>query len=158
MNGIHADNSMVGASFLSKRSAENARQMLLALADANKGVSKDDLFKLFRAELEADTGYQRAVDWYFFVNFYSYEFTNRSGNLRAQSAEARQHKQEIVNIIHQQLVLLDLTMPNGKPMKECSGAEMAKFGSRFQKVAERVGKTKTVGSVLSEEQVKTILT
>lgn len=50
-----------------------------------------------------------------------------------------------------------MRMANGKAMKDCTGAEMARFGNRFQKIAERVGKTKTVGSTLSEDQVKAIM-
>jgi len=42
-------------------------------------------------------------------------------------------------------------------MKDCTGQEMAAFGSRFQKIAERVGKTKLVGTVLTEDDVRKIM-
>jgi hypothetical protein len=39
----------------------------------------------------------------------------------------------------EQLIMLDLIMPNGKRMRYCTGAEMEKFGNAFLKIAERLG-------------------
>lgn len=157
MEAMHADTSRVGASFLSKRSADNPRELLVKLFEDNPAASKDDLFKLFTDAIEDDPGYLRAVKWYFFVNMYEYATRPERPSGGPRSAAKREATQQVTQAIIQQIVVLDLTMPNGKPMKECSGAEMLRFGARYQKIGERVGKTKNVGEVLSEDQVKAIL-
>ena len=154
----HAESSRVGASFLAKQATDNPREMLIHLIEKNKDATKDDLFKIFRKHLDDEPGYQRAVDWYFFINMYEYAMTNRNRNKDpVERAEARERQSKMVESIKAQIIMLDLTMPNGKAMRECTGGEMAKFGNRFQKIAERVGKTKLVGEVLAEDQVKAIM-
>lgn len=146
-----------GASFIATQTTDNPRDLVI---DVIKNMPEDEVktqFEHFRALLkeEAD-GYQRAVDWYFFVNMRDYLVSNRTrGPAERQAAKAKQT--EMVERIKAQIVMLELDMPNGKKMKDCTGAEMAKFGNRYQKIADQVGKAKTVGSVLSEDQVKKIL-
>jgi hypothetical protein len=48
-------------------------------------------------------------------------------------------------------------MPNNKLMKNCTGAEMAKLGSRFIRIAEKVGKDRLVGAMLTEDQFKELI-
>lgn len=154
----HAESSRVGASFLAKQATDNPREMLIGLIEENKDATKDDLFKIFRKHLDDEPGYQRAVDWYFFINMYEYAVSNRNRKLDPVSrAEARQRQSERVESIKAQIVLLDLTMTNGKLLGDCTGAEVATLGNRFQKLAARVGKANTVRTVLSEDQVKAIM-
>ncbi len=154
----HVESSRNGASALAKSASDNPREMLIKLIEQHKDSTKEDLFKLFRSHLDDEPGYQRAVDWYFFINMYEYATTSRNRNKDpVERAEARQRQEQLVESIKAQIVLLDLTMPNGKSMRDCTGAEMAKFGNRYQRIAEKVGKAKTVGSVLNEDQVKAIM-
>jgi hypothetical protein len=53
--------------------------------------------------------------------------------------------------------VLDLVMPNNKPMRFCTGAEMAKFGGIYGQIAEKVGNANLVGMVLTEAEVKPLL-
>lgn len=64
---------------------------------------------------------------------------------------------ETVKSIKDQILMLNLEMPNGKRMRHCTGYEMGRFGSAYQKIARKVGKTKTVGAVLSEEDVRELI-
>jgi len=66
-------------------------------------------------------------------------------------------RRETVERIKAQILLLALTMPNGKPMSDCTGQEMASFGAAYGRIAAKVGKAKTVGSVLSEEEVRKLV-
>lgn len=50
-------------------------------------------------------------------------------------------------------IVLDLTMPNGKKLRDCTGHECTKLGGLFATIGKRVGATKTVGDVLSEEDL-----
>lgn len=63
--------SRVGASFVSKAAESNPMQMLIGIIDSNPDASKDELFALFKEELEQEPAYQRAVEWYFFINMHN---------------------------------------------------------------------------------------
>jgi hypothetical protein len=61
-------------------------------------------------------------------------------------------------------MLLDLLMPNGKALRDCTGAECDRFGKAdeqrgrwLQRVAAEVGPTRRVGDVLGEKQLKTLM-
>jgi hypothetical protein len=53
--------------------------------------------------------------------------------------------------------LLELIMPNGKPLSECTGAECVKFGGWYTKIGERVGPRRVVGKVLNADTITAIL-
>ncbi len=56
-----------------------------------------------------------------------------------------------------QVLLLNLAMPNGKPKRLCTGAEMSKFGKAYERIAERVGKANLVGDALTENEVRALI-
>lgn len=148
-----------GASFVAAKEDNNPRDIVLDAIQMVPGGTRKEIFQRFRTLLgEVGDEYQRAVDWYFFVNMHDYMTTNRSRpNLVAQRAKAIERQDGVVENIKAQIVLLDLTMTNGKLLGDCTGAEVATLGNRFQKLADRVGKAKTVRSVLNEDQVKEIM-
>ena len=47
-----------------------------------------------------------------------------------------------------------MIMPNGKPLRECTGKDCAKAGGWLSKLAKKVKPNQKVGDVLSEAQVK----
>jgi len=147
-----------GASFVAEKSDHNPRDLVIEVVKTMPEASRKDRFERFWLSL-ADVGedYHRAVAWYFFVNMHDYLTTTRNQRDPVERAEDRAKQTELVEKIKAQIVMLELTMPNGKPMKDCTGAEMAKFGNRYQRIAAKVGKANTVGSVLNEDQVKAIL-
>jgi hypothetical protein len=51
-------------------------------------------------------------------------------------------------------ILLDLEMPNGKPLRDCTGADLSKMEGWVGRMRERVGPKQTVGKVLSEDDVR----
>jgi len=148
-----------GASFIATQSADNPRDLVI---EALKKLPDEEVkaqFDQFRALLDdAGDSYRRAVDWYFFVNMRDYLVNARNRTIDPmQRAEAKVKQSEAVERVKAQIVMLDLTMPNGKAMRDCTGAEMAKFGNRYQKIAEKVGKAKLVGAVLDEATVQAIM-
>jgi hypothetical protein len=146
-----------GASFIAGKSEHNPRDLVIDAIKAMPGAGRKEVFERFRTMLaEAGDDCNRAVEWYFFVNMHDYLMTNRNRPDPIERATARQQQTERVEAIKAQ-IMLDLDMPNGKKMRDCTGAEMARFGNRYQRIAEKVGKAKTVGSVLNEDQVKAIM-
>ena len=151
---LHAN----GASFIAGKSEHNPRDLVIDAIKMVPGGTRKDVFERFRTLLaECGEEYQRAVEWYFFVNMHDYLTTNRNQHDPVQRAHAKAKQREAIERIKAQIVMLDLTMPNGKAMRDCTGAEMAKFGNRYQKIAERVGKAKLVGAVLDEDAVRKIM-
>lgn len=148
-----------GASFVAGKLESNPLDLVSEAIEKNPTGTRAEQFEAFRELLDQHSdAYQRAVDWYFFLNMHSYNFTNRNGKSEAVDRSIRRTRQsEMVESIKAQIMLLDLAMPNGKPMRACTGAEMAKFGNRYQRIAEKVGKVRTVGMVLDEEQVRKIM-
>jgi CheY-like chemotaxis protein len=59
------------------------------------------------------------------------------------------------------VILLDLMMPTGKPLRDCTGAEVRKLaksvGGWLAAIAARVKPTQTVGAVLSEGELQRML-
>lgn len=157
---MNLDLRSTGASFVAGKQENNPRDLIIEVIEKNPEADRKTRFEEFRTLLQ-DSGddYQRAVDFYFFINMHDYLTTNRSHRHRVplDRAAAKQHQSIAVENIKAQIVMLDLTMPNGKSMRDCTGSEMATFGSRFQRIAEKVGKTKIVGAVLNEEQIKAIM-
>jgi hypothetical protein len=56
------------------------------------------------------------------------------------------------------VVLLDLIMPNGKTLRNCTGRECRQVGGWLTKVADRVGDRGVVGTILDEQELATIFT
>lgn len=151
-----------GASFISTQTEDNPRDIIVELLQNRPNEDRKVLFESFCEEIEIDSNnkYQRAIAWYFFVNMSDYLITSRNRPKAPGSrATAQAAQRETIERIKGQIVMLDFLMPigDGKPMRDCTGAEMARLGNRYQKIADKVGKTKTVGEVLSEEQVRTLM-
>lgn len=157
---------MKGAAVL-EFSDENPRDVLKEIISSNSGLEKPDLFSVFVRAISASKGMTRAVQWYFFINMYEGLATSRSkGNGSqhsgrklsiSQRTEQRILHAAMVESITSQLVLLDLLMPNEKTLRACRGSEVEKFGTGFQRIAQKTGKSNLVGDVLSEEQIRGLL-
>jgi hypothetical protein len=74
-----------------------------------------------------------------------------------QRAEVAEQIANTAEAIKNQILVLNLEMPNGKRLRNCTGREMAQFGSAYQRIAKRVGPTKTVGTVLDEAGVRKLM-
>lgn len=150
---LHSDNTRMGADFLAKRSERNPRQIIVSLIEQNPDASKDKLFDLFRKQVEDDEDCARAVQWYFFVNMYEYMVTSRnrkpSQTMAAQAARAAQVSEIKRRILG---LSLDFTMPNGRPLRECTGADCAEAGGFLSKIARKVGPRTKVGAVFQTDE------
>lgn len=153
---LHADSTKLGASFVAKRAPANPRELIITLVEERPTASKDELFDSFRELLDPD--YQRAVDWYFFVNMYEYQVTNRNRkpSSRTDAASSAQAQVDAVKQRIVDMVLLDLVLPNGKVLREATGAECTRAGGWFAAIAKKVKPRQIVGSVLTEEQLQAL--
>jgi hypothetical protein len=76
---------------------------------------------------------------------------------RTTRREETRQKAKQLAVRARELILLDMLMPNKKRMRNCTGAEMKEFGVAYFEIAKRVGDENTVGTVLSEPEVKALL-
>lgn len=149
-----------GASFIAQSKDNNPLDLVEIVVKKMPDADRKERFSEFE-QLLADEGeaYERAVRWYFFVNMH--DLVTRAPRVTHGAAgdrDARQRQQRaVVESIKGQIMLLALTMPNGRAMSECTGSEMDKFGAAYKAIAKRVGPTKTVGNVLTEEQVRALV-
>lgn len=52
------------------------------------------------------------------------------------------------------ILLLDMVMPSGNPLRDCTGEDCARAGGWFALIAEKVGPNDIVGHVLKENQLQ----
>ena len=105
---------------------------------------------------------------YAFINTYRRLQAEPTADQRAQIAKQRAKQAqkladaiakhaETVRSIKEQITLLNWEMPNGKRLRNCTGAECVECGGWLAKVGKKVGTTKRVGEVLNEKEVRAIL-
>jgi hypothetical protein len=156
MTDIHMDTPGVrGHTRSTWRDVTHLRGMLLMLIARHPDASRDELEGFYLAEAEmvpalVDEALRRAFD-------NDLAQINKAPRPRkppqSVSEDAVAEAVEKVRTI----VLLDLVQPNGKKLRECTGAECRKAGGWLVKVAERVGDDGVVGAKLSEAEVVSIL-
>lgn len=122
--------------------------------------------KAFRDAVQNDDEYFTAVCDYAFdaamvARQRQSERQPPSAQQKAEAAQQRANEAaehaKLVGSIREQIILLNLEMPNGKRMRNCTGDEMARFGAGYTKIARKVGKTKRVGEVLNEAEVRKLM-
>ncbi len=147
-----------GASFVAAKEKNNPRDLVAKIIEKMESAERSEQFEAFRTMLaKRSDEYQRAVDWYFFVNMHDYMTTNRNRRRDPiERAEALAEKHDRVKSIVAQIVLLDLTMPNGMALRDCTFAECAKFGGFFAKIAKKGKPKQIVGKVMTEEQLQAL--
>lgn len=154
---MHADATRTGASFVAKHAQDNPRELVISLVEESPGASKDELFARFRSRIEDEPAYQRAVDWYFFVNMYEYLVTSRNRKPTTKYSKAEiQRDVDVLKARVTQIVLLDLILPNGKALRDASFADCAKAGGFFAKIAKKGKPNQVVGKVLTEDQLRAL--
>lgn len=134
-----------------------ARALLLEIYQANKGKSDKELAALFLEEALENTRVTTSALEYFATNglnrlraeFPDSESAIKRARMRQESTK-RVH--EIKQNIKERMVMLGLTMPNGKVMRYCTGTEMIGFGGWYAKIGKKVGR-KMVGQVLNEDEI-----
>lgn len=157
MQTLHSDETRVGASFLAKRSQVNPRELLVRIIEGAGDVTdKDALFARFREALQEDEQFQRAVDWYFFVNMYDYMVTSRNHKPTAAARAALTQQVEQIKRQVERVVLLNLVLPSGKALRDATFAECARAGGWFAKIAKMGKPRQVVGKVVTEGQLQAV--
>lgn len=136
------------------------KELITRLRDEYPGAALDEIVRRFRERVRDNEEYLIACTEYAVVNTWNnMERLLRQSIVRPAphiAQAAAQEREAKIQEISDRL-LLNLEMPNGKRMRWCTGGEMKKFGGAYTRIGEKVGRSKTVGQVLSEDQVKAIM-
>lgn len=80
----------------------------------------------------------------------------RSAEQRAESAKRTAKMQEELAATIRPFIFLEMEMPNGKKLRNCTGAELAKFGGAFLEMSTYLKPTEVVDKHLSEKNLRDI--
>jgi hypothetical protein len=149
-----------GAKRQSTRRA-SPRDILLTLLKQHPAGSERVLLGLFTEKVIERRDYLDVIIEYWFTNNYRSLFKKTmSPDEQAKRAEEFRIKREEVKAEIKRratrMVLLDLAMPNGKALRDCTGRDCKKAGGWFTKLAKMIKPDDVVGKVLSETQVRKV--
>jgi hypothetical protein len=148
--------------------ADSPRYVVRDLARKNPKASKAKLLTLYRDAVREDEGIFNADTKYCFTNAYNaMNGDDASEPVRTRASKSpeeveaaraeRTEKAAKLDAVYKErvveMVMLDLFMPNGEMLRDCTFKEVAKFGGNFTKLS-RMGKpTQRVG-ILTEAKVR----
>ncbi len=140
---------------------KDVRELVIRLVESNPRATRHEIIKLFKEQMREDDDYLDAAADYVVTNAMNAielaQAKRKRSSTRPTRAETDAKVESMAETIKEQIIILNLEMPNGKRMRYCTGEEMARFGGLYARIAKRVGKTKRVGEVLSEAQVRGML-
>lgn len=158
MTDVHINPGVRGQTRSTWRDETHLRGVLLRLLAENPEAERDELEAMYLAKTEMvpkliEEALRRAFDndW----NGLQKPKRLRPRPTVEEMAEAKAKVAATVENI-KALVLLDLVQPNGKKLRDCTGAECRKTGGWLVNVAKRVGDDGVVGAKLNEVEVAAI--
>jgi hypothetical protein len=148
--------------------ANSPRDLLRRLIEKNPTTSEERLLTLFTDEVRENEGFLETLIEYWFTN--NYRSLTRGTVEPAVQAKAREERQaKVAEIKHRvakhierkaQILLLDLTMPNGKKLRDCTGKECAELGRKTSawlvSLSQKLKPAQTVGEVFTEDKVRSL--
>jgi hypothetical protein len=143
----------------------NPRALLEVLIAEHPGASRTRLLKLFRARLKEDDGedYVDVIVEYWFTNNIRSMTSSLTDEERKEKAAARKRKVDALAAelkkrieVKAQIVLLDMVMPSGKPLRDSTGAECKLAGGWLARLASRMQPDELVGENATEEDLQNL--
>jgi hypothetical protein len=170
------DTGIYGAKVQSWRAA-NPRDLLKRLIAGKQSLSMRDALTAFCDEIERPENeeYRHSVFEYWFSNNYrslidptpqsAKAAAAKAAAVKAATAKAEEESKHAARGIVQarieqeaKTILLDIILPNGKALRDCTGRECAKLGGKvgawLGRIAAKVKPGDVVGDVLDEAEVR----
>jgi len=140
----------------------NPWKFMREVAEDFPDADREELWPIFWNELSKQHAglegtYFEAIARYFFDNAFNAlkgpVMSGRGGYKRSgRKTPSENITEEMVE--SRALMLLNLTMPNGKHLGDCTGPECRRFGGWFRELAKCVPKGKTVSQALTETKAR----
>lgn len=135
----------------------NPRELLKQIVEET--TSEDKAYDEFVAAIDGDRAMMEAIIEYWFANNYrslTYQPTYEPREATKRREQMADRAATIIKTRAEQMVLLEMTMPNGKTLAECTGKEVANFGTKFLALSKAVRPNEKIGT-LSEIEVRRFL-
>lgn len=140
-------------------SRDSIRKIIAEIQAANPRAGHKQLVKLTAERMrEDDDALIAAADYAVTaaLNAQDDYRKRQSGRSQRERAQREARIEATAESIKNQILLLNLEMPNGKRMRYCTGGEMAAFGKGYARIAKKAG-NKLVGQVLDEAGVRKLM-
>jgi hypothetical protein len=157
----HIDTGITGAKRQSWKH-DNPRDLLKTIIEKNPQASKEVLLKKFSETIFQKHNFkllETMVEYWFANNLHSLLNSNIDLKKGFSNPLKKKFKQQIREHIQlaAETILLDMIMPNGKKLRDCSGTECAAIGSWLSIVASRMPPNALVGKIFNERKLREIL-
>jgi hypothetical protein len=155
-----------GATRSTWRDAKHLRGLLLALIRHHPKATRDDLEKLYLAAVKGPEFYALPEHEALIDEALRRCFDNDLARIEQPATRSPRHTISAAEVTDaalrvaaqaKKLILLDWIMPNGKALRDCSGAECRAAAGWLIKIADRIGDDAVVGAKLGEAEVAAIL-
>lgn len=137
----------------------NPRDLLKRMIDEMPGADKSALLSVWRdliRQPDNEDHLDAIIEYWFSNNYHSLVDQPRS-RLPATKAQHRAAVSATTAVIKERatrMVLLDMVMPNGKALRDCTGRDCQRVGGWLSKIAAKIKPGEKVGAKLSEAQVR----
>lgn len=157
----HIEMGVTGAKRQSWRNP-NPRDLLRSLLEKHPDADDAELFEKFHKRVQAASeAMQETIERYWFDNNIR---SLRLPTTRRSPVSTAQRRETLVRDIQATVtrrivdeaerLLLEMIMPNGKPLRDCTGTDCRQIGGWLAEMASKLKPAETVGSKFSEDQVR----
>lgn len=151
MSDISINPGVRGHTRTTWRDATHLRGLLLKLITRHPDATRDELEAMYLVKArEVPALVDEALCRSFDNDLARVQQPARVRSQRPSAADIAATTQRLT------VVMLDLIMPNGKALRDCTGKECRQAGGWLTKVADRVGDHGVVGAALDEQEIAAI--
>lgn len=138
----------------------------------NPDASRKEAFRYFLTEVQRDPQYLVLMAEYYFDHQFKENEPVQIGDSTVLSAtpeklrrleKAKVRRAETKDMVEKEVkrlntvILMSLVLPNGKKLRDATGAECAKAGGFYTEVSRHLKGTQVVGKQLEESELRNIL-
>lgn len=145
-------------------------ELLRSIKRQSPKASEKEHLDAFHAAITEEPKYLDSIINYWFRNYYPRtRVVVEKGSVavlpsesvvrrRVTPADRRRRKEEARKAVERirNIVLMDLEMPNGKKLRDCTGSDCTKFGGWLTLVGQKVGPRSLVGRKLTEDDLRNL--
>lgn len=157
---MHTTTVKTGAAAVARIAQKNPMELLIQLIEGDPTADADRLFRKWLDAVRDDEDLLVPALRHTFTNMLScVDRDKRRGKLRTvhggtaaqRQAAVEQVKERVVNVI-----LMNLTLPSGKLLRDATFKECAAAGGFFARVSKQGKPNQVVGKALTEEKLRAV--
>jgi hypothetical protein len=145
-----------GAAVVRRIAKKSPMELLVSIVDGDPTADKERLFRKWLEAVREDDEYEMAVFRYAFANLENAlgRERRRPPIVRHPLQTGRAHVQAAAEKMVVSVILMNLTLPGGKLLRDATFKECAQAGGWFSRVSKRGKPNQVVGKILTEDQLR----